>query len=175
MSTRTNIVIINGASRVYIYRHSDGYLGECGADLLLKLEAAWGTPEAHHSPEGTADRFLRALMAEYYEQQSYEKAPKSVYELTTELHGDIEHVYYVEFKDSFNTGPFSIRHAARPRFWARDDLETEDWAAQHQAKRHSIESFRAAINKDRADMNARIATLRKESSVYADCTDYAMV
>lgn len=174
MSTRTNIVIINGQSRVYMYRHSDGYLGECGADLILKLEAAWGTPKAHHSPEGTADRFLRALFAEYYEQQSYEISPRKVYELTTEMHGDIEHVYYVEFKapqtDDKAEPCFFIRHAKRPTDWS-----IEDWELQHQTKRYSVESFRAAVNKDRAEMNARIAELRKESTVYANCTDYAMV
>lgn len=169
MSTRTNIVIINGQSRVYMYRHSDGYLAECGADLLLKLEAAWGTPDAHYSVEGTADRFLRSLFAEYYEQQSYEKTPKKVYELTTELHGDIEHVYYIEFKDSF------IRHAQRPSNWHSDSVETEDWAAQPHAKRHSVESFRAAVNADRAGINSRIAELRPTSKCYADCEDYAMV
>lgn len=173
MSTRCNIIIISGQSKVFMYRHSDGYLGETGADLVTKLEAAWGTEGAHYTPEGAADRFLRSLFAEYYEQQSYEKTPKRVYELTTETHGDIEHCYTIEFKDRFNTGALSIRHAARPDRWHKDNLETDDWAWH--GKRHTIDSLRDAVNQDRKEMNSRIAELRKNNGAYKDCADYPML
>lgn len=175
MSTRTNIVIKHGDSTIYIYRHHDGYLAETGADLLTKLAAVVGTPECHMSVEGMADKFVRSIFAEYYEQQSYETTPKAVYELTTELHGDIEHAYYIEFGEHFNTGPVSIRHAARPDNWHSEDVEVEDWARI--AKRYSVDSFRAAVNKDREACNARIRELKAKNpgSAYANCGEYEML
>lgn len=176
MSTRTNIVVTIGESRVYLYRHHDGYLAETGADLVVKLQAAIGTADAHRSPEGAADAFLAAIFAEKYEQQSYEKAPRRVYELTSDLHGDIEHAYFIDFTPRFNTGCVSIRHAARPKCWSEENLEVEDWTAN--AKRHSLDSFRVAVNKDREETNARIRKLKADNAgnkIYADMGEYPAI
>ena len=171
MSTRTNIVIRSGLSTIYIYRHCDGYLAETGADILQKLREAIGPADAHRSTDGAANHFTRAIFAEQYEQQSYEKAPRPVYELTTELHGDIEHAYFIEFRDRFNTGPVSIRHAARPENWHKEGAEADDWATA--GKRYSLESFKDAVNADREACNQRIRELKLTSKAYADYTEYA--
>ena len=71
MSTRCNIKLKLGKSVVWIYRHSDGYLSGAGADIAEKLLAAWGPKDAHRSPEGAADKFLRAIFAEQYEATGY--------------------------------------------------------------------------------------------------------
>ena len=163
MSTRCNIVIKSGQSTVYMYRHCDGYLAETGADLLAKIEAA----------NGVADKFLRSLFSEYYEQQSYEKQPRRVYELTTELHGDIEHCYTIEFKDDFVTGKVSIRHAERPKSWGDDNLETGDWAWM--GKRHTTDSLRDAVNTERKASNARLAKLAQENPHYKQYEPYPML
>lgn len=39
MSTRANITIEYGESRVILYRHCDGYPSETGADILAAMEA----------------------------------------------------------------------------------------------------------------------------------------
>lgn len=88
MSTRANIIVEQGSSILYVYRHCDGYPSELGADLLLKLRAA-----------GNASRFIESLLAERYEKQSYEPAARPVYEVTTEIHGDIDYLYRVVFPD----------------------------------------------------------------------------
>ena len=173
MSTRTNIIVKCGDSTIYLYRHHDGYLSETGADLYEKIRASVGDAEARLTPEGAADRFVRAVFAHFYEKQSYEKEPKRVYELTTELHGDIEHCYIVDFTSRFNTGPVSVRHAARPDGWHDTGLEVDDWAFT--GKRHSLDSFREAINQDRRESNERITKLRASSKCYADMQDYPML
>ena len=172
MSTRCNIIVKSGKSTVYLYRHSDGYPAETGADLLAKVQTAYGPPDAHRSIEGAADHFVRAIFAEHYEQQSYETSPKAVYELTTDLHGDIEHCYQVEFAEMFAAGPVSIRHAARPANWHESGHEVEDWA---RGRRYSLQQFAELVNAERRDMNARLAKLRTTSKHYADATDYPMV
>jgi len=173
MSTRCNIIIKSGESKVFMYRHCDGYLAETGADIVRKLESAWGTDGAHYTPAGAADRFLRSLFSEYYDQQSYEKTPRRVYELTTGLHGDIEHSYTIDFKNGFSTGSVSIRHAARPDTWHKENMETDDWAWK--GKRHTIDSLRDAVNQARKESNDRLARLRKDNGAYKDCEDYPML
>lgn len=173
MSTRTNIIILAGDSRIYLYRHCDGYLAETGADLYEKARDAAGTPERHPSPTGAADKFLRALLAERYEQQSYEKEPRTVYELTSGLHGDIEHCYTIDFQARFNTGELSIRHATRPDDWHAIGAESVDWASA--GRRYSLEEFAQAVNADRRACNKRLAELRASSKFYADSEDYPMI
>lgn len=87
MSTRSNIVIENGKSKIYLYRHHDGYLAETGADLYRKLVAA----------RFNAGEFLQSLIDDRYDGYG---SPKPVYELTSEIHGDIEFLYRVVFKRS---------------------------------------------------------------------------
>lgn len=173
MSTRTNLVITCGRSTIYIYRHCDGYPAETGADILAKLREAIGPADAHRSPNGAANYFTRAIFLEHYDQQSYEKVPRPMYELTTELHGDIEHAYFIEFRDRFNTGPVSIRHAARPQNWHKEDAEVDDWTTA--GRRYSFESFAELVNADRKASNARIRELKASSRSYTDCEEYPLV
>lgn len=165
MSTRCNILVSLGESRVFIYRHCDGYLAETGADILAKLMAAIGKPDARRSPSGAANLFLRSLLEERYEKASYESEPRAVYELTSDWHGDIECAYWVDFSED----GVKINFASRPRSYP--DLDT--WIAKPTA--YSLDAFRFLINAERRDMNKRLAELRASSKAYAECADYPEV
>ena len=95
MSTRCNIIIEHGSTRLYVYRHWDGYPSCTGADLLEKLQAARG-PETAHYGRFTSSRFITALLTDMDEPTVYRKA-RPHYETTTEVHGDIDYLYRIRF------------------------------------------------------------------------------
>lgn len=176
MSTRCNVVVSIGSSKIYLYRHHDGYLAEAGADLALELKAVAGVPGARWSPEGMADRFLRALMAKRYEKASYEKEPRPVWELTNDYHGDIERCYWIYFGKGGlmggNEENFSVMFSSRPRNYP----ELGSWIEASRIRFENLANFVAAVNKERVECNRRIAELRAESpKAYADCGDYPMI
>lgn len=163
MSTRANIVVSQGDTRVYLYRHCDGYLAECGADLLAKLRAA-----------ENMSAFLLAMLSETYEKQSYEKQAKHVYEVTNMLHGDIEHAYYIRFESVSTRGGPKVRHAARPSLRHNPDVAQIVWTKY--GKPVCLDEFAHAVNADRAQCNARIRKLKEEQpQAYADCGEYEAV
>ena len=146
MSTRTNIIVKIGETTIYLYRHCDGYLVETGADLLVKTRAALNRHEGRCSDTGAATALVRALMAEHY-----------VYEITSGLHGDIEHLYTIRFERANGPAQVSIRHEAR----------------SHGGTTYSVDEFANVVNQARKHFNARIADLKASSSEYADCIEYA--
>jgi hypothetical protein len=170
MSTRANIVLSAGQLRVYLYRHCDGYLAEAGADILAKLGAAVANGGAYPSPERAADAFLRAMFADMYEKQSYEKAARPVYELTSDLHGDIEHAYFIQFSGAVHSHVgVTVRHAARVNY----EQDLAKWTST--GKPVSLDEFAEAVNKDRRAANVRIRELKASSNAYAECEEYEMV
>lgn len=175
MSTRCNIVVSIGMSKLYLYRHHDGYLAETGADLAEKLKAVAGKPGARMSPEGMADEFLKALLAEKYAKASYEKEPRSVYEVTNDFHGDIERCYWIYFGRgglmSENEENFTIMYAARPR----DYRELGRWIEASKSTFKNLAEFVAAVNGDRESCNRRLRELKAESKFYADSSEYPML
>lgn len=44
MSTRCNIIIKDGAERIYLYHHHDGYPMGVGTELQDYLQRKWGEP-----------------------------------------------------------------------------------------------------------------------------------
>lgn len=158
MSTRCNIVITFGNSKLFVYRHCDGYLAVTGADIATRLQ----------SNPYPAD-FVRNLLGEMYEKASYEAQARPVYELTTELHGDIEHVYYVRFSGHTNRLQ-GIAHSARPSGHAGDG---ESWAER--AEDVSLADFIESVNTDRRVINARLRLIRRECKLYVNCADYPML
>jgi hypothetical protein len=76
MSTRCNIVLTCGETRIFFYRHYDGYPSDAGknvATVALLLQQG----------EATLDDVVRDLLKDYG------------CEVTTDLHGDVEYVYYI--------------------------------------------------------------------------------
>ena len=88
MSTRSNVLIKMGDTKIYLYRHSDGYPGANGADLAERL--------IKHKNHGKA--FINDLLAERYDATEY-RPERPVWELTNGLHGDIEWLYVFEMAD----------------------------------------------------------------------------
>ncbi len=78
MSTRANITINKGETKIILYRHHDGYPTETGIDILNKIKR-------NTSTIGLVSDFLNA---EY-------KHGRKVYEITNEIHGDIEYNYEI--------------------------------------------------------------------------------
>jgi hypothetical protein len=155
MSTRANVVIIYGESRVYIYRHHDGYPAGLGVDLARKVQAAG------HNPS----KLVESLLAERYEQQSYETAPKSVYELTTDIHGDIEYVYRVVFEHGGGQG---VRIGYSHRSFDGPGPET----VARLVRTGPLAEFVESVNRDVRAQNARLAKLRAEQpAVYGKYED----
>ena len=165
MSTRTNILIEGaecdiGRTRILLYRHCEGYPADTGADILAKL-----TANAKRTGEPSQDwilqcssfrRFVMAFLNDRYEQASYEKEPRAIYELTDCLSGDIEHFYVLRFDvaeggDKLN----GIWHAAR----RREDGELDIWMRRQTL--YTPATFAALVNRDRAESNRRIAELRR--------------
>lgn len=145
MSTRMNLVIEYGKTKVYIYRHMDGYPAEAGVDIAEKLKAAGNN----------GGKFLAALLSETYEQQSYQTAPSKVYELTTDLHGDIEWLYRVRFPE-YGEGDVKVGCVGRKNF--------EDVNLLAPASLDTLESFvRLYVNPDIRAKNQRRVQLQKQN------------
>lgn len=101
MSTHCNVIVKFGKTKVYLYRHHDGYLSSTGVDIAEKLlavtsEQNFGGARGHLSVEGQANKFLHALLAEKYEATEY-RPEKPVYEFTDQVHGDSEYLYKIVF------------------------------------------------------------------------------
>lgn len=94
MSTRTNVYIEFGKTRLFIYRHCDGYPAGAGADLAEKLAAAVFNADKV-AGRGVAGRFVQQLLAARYDDGA------AVYEVTTALHGDIEWLYAFKFSHRY--------------------------------------------------------------------------
>jgi len=77
MCTRANIVIQDGAKRIYLYHHSDGYPDGIGVELDIFMQGRYFQ---------TAEECAEAIIG----------IENDNYELTTEIHGDIEFLYTID-------------------------------------------------------------------------------
>lgn len=87
MSTRTNILIENKKTKLWLYRHYDGYLSATGHDLMINLI---------HNKDVTS--FVTSLLATNYDACELH-SKKAVYEVTSEQHCDIDFLYRFIFDD----------------------------------------------------------------------------
>lgn len=85
MSTRTNIYITSRNTKIWLYRHYDGYLKETGYNLASCL-----------CQSKSIDDFMLKLLDQKHEPTMYREA-KPIYEFTTGMHGDIEYLYRINF------------------------------------------------------------------------------
>lgn len=86
MSTRCNVKIGN----TWLYRHHDGMIETTGLDLIRTILAI---------PNCNADNLIGGLLSKFYDIASYEDAPRAVYQLTDDKHGDIEYLYDVDLEN----------------------------------------------------------------------------
>lgn len=140
MSTRTNIVIRNGKTKVYLYRHSDGYPACNGIDLA----------EAMAASKNVADLLVN-LLSRRYEATKW-RPEKPIYEVTTDLHGDIEWIYVIcQRRDGkgFRVGWQQIELARRfEGFDVTDDTVQAD---------RTLDAFTSFVKSEEAKMLDRIA------------------
>lgn len=145
MGTRTNIIVKHGSTKIYFYRHYDGYPAATGADLVEKLRDC---------ETDIVGNFVAKLLAERYESTSYKQA-QPVYELTTEVHGDIEYVYCIEFP---------VERGVRQEMMAscvhRQSGEDPDVAAARaEGCVGHVNRLIGTVNRDRKEINARLKEL----------------
>lgn len=163
MATRCNIVIKDSIndSKITLYRHWDGYPAMTGADLVKHLVPAL---DAKNGGRGFR-AFVTSLITAKCGGDGRD-ADKPQYEVTDQVHGDIEHLY--EF--SFNAGranhhtSVAISHSVRrpgDDKWGKVSLD--------------LAQFVGLVNADRVAINQRLAVLRGSDKHYADAADYALI
>lgn len=130
MSTRANLIISGGTGeqRFTLYHHMDGYPAWLGASIL---ESVW------YAQIGTAAMVNRLLKLE----------DDPGWEMTDGVHGDIEHLYWVEGRPGYREPV--IRWAARGQMW-----DSEAW--QNKRQEFTVETFADLVNSDRRAVNARV-------------------
>ncbi len=111
MSTRCNIVIEYGETKIWLYRHHDGYLAATGRDLLDKVTALIKTSgDGRRFAHDGATRLVTALLNS--RTPEYEPLPqlgnKPQYEVTIGAHGDIEYLYRIIFLDDNTHHPVMV-------------------------------------------------------------------
>jgi len=158
MSTRTNIIVIGKGFQIVLYRHHDGYPAVTGADLVNAIDRTKIESDNDCAGYGAAE-FAQYLLA--MPRGNGDKKPQ--FELTDDLHGDIEHVYQIHWPDG-NGSRLTIQHAE-----PKDEKQIDGWRSI--ATRYTLEEFRAFVNDERAAMNARIVQYRKMRGQPADPTD----
>jgi hypothetical protein len=141
MSTRSNIIIKSGKTAIYMYRHSDGYPACNGIDLADALATA-----------KTASAFVQNLLDRRYDKQSYETEPKRIYELTTDVHGDIEWCYKIEFSGDFGR---TVKVGVEAIGFGPDREGKIDKIAKTLKATASVQDFTDFVKKEESDMIAR--------------------
>lgn len=97
MSTRTNIKIVDHRthSTHILYRHSDGYLAETGADVANIVHTL--RAELKSTGQMTTTRIAARFLSELYPAEDHTPA-RPIYSLQDTLSGDIEHLYVIRIK-----------------------------------------------------------------------------
>ena len=164
MATRCNVILKDSKndSKVYLYRHWDGYPGETGADLIKHLVPAL---DAKNGQRGFRAMLTSLVNAKRGGEGRDHDQPQ--YEVTDAIHGDIEHLYELSFNAGRANGHTSVLITHSMRRCGDKDFG---------GKVHlSLEQFVGMVNADRTAMNKRLAELRASSKHYADCADYPML
>ncbi len=131
---------------VYLYRHHDGYLPYTGANLWRHLREAGQSPTA----------LLASLLG-----PGVGSNDDGTYEVTTYLHGDIEHCYEIV---GGADQEWRVRHSAR-RDW---ESSVESWALSGPSK--TLEGFAELVN---AEIRGSNAHLRAAGSSYPPVAEVA--
>lgn len=90
MSTRCNIIIKDGESRIYLYHHHDGYPMGVGTELQAYLEKEWST-RRYWFASSIANELIKGSLPYPFSDDKKDEE----YEVTFGLHGDIEYCYVI--------------------------------------------------------------------------------
>lgn len=146
MSSHASVVIRDPHREVWLYRHYDGYLASCGADVLEIMARATQGVRDLLTASDVADEFLRILYA-----AEADRPPQPAYELT-DGRDFVEDYYLMDLTQR------TIGYAARPS-WDSDKRGKEDWTAD--VPRYRVAEFVRFVNAERAMANERIAYLKR--------------
>lgn len=150
MSTRTNIIVKGGKFSLILYRHYDGYPAEAGAHLLETLKACGMTGDlSRRHPDDCAASFVNRLLRTHCADSFGSGGVRFEYEVTTEIHGDIEHLYRVEFT---NGGGVKVSH----RTIDIGQSDQGDSILVSGLVSYSLAAFADMVNRERAGINARM-------------------
>tara|TARA_R110002051_G_scaffold3811_1_gene20416 strand:+ start:9600 stop:10037 length:438 start_codon:yes stop_codon:yes gene_type:complete len=109
MSTRCNLILKYHDTTIYIYRHHDGYLSETGYDISTRL-----------MNNLNINKFIRSLL-NCDSDPSFTRDSNPTYEITTNIHGDIEYLYEITFPtfmgDTTNDNNISFKISKRGGSW----------------------------------------------------------
>jgi hypothetical protein len=147
MATRSNIIIKFGSSKLYLYRHWDGYPAVTGADLVQKLRESKFNPKA----------FVNALLTEKRGGEGHDK-DRAQYELTSEIHGDIQCLYRFEFAEDYKVRLGEEAFNVKIGLALRDPGDPVMTESKITVKR-PLAQFVQMINGEIAQMNARTREL----------------
>jgi hypothetical protein len=180
MSTRANISLqwkTTGESfrppaiEVMLYRHYDGYPDELGADIAGKILDQFR--DHRKRMEGKANGYYAGPKVDFSklvrdflnDSESYLDEQRNTYEITTGIHGDIEHHYEVILGKGEQ---LTLTHAARERYG-------EEWLTSRR-KTYTLNTFIDMVNTERKRANARIRTLKATGEKrYQDCELYEIL
>ena len=93
MSTRCNIIIKDGAERIYLYHHHDGYPMGVGTELQDYLQRKWGESwRSYWCGTSIANDLVKGHINYPLAREPHED---DEYEVTYGLHGDVEYAYVI--------------------------------------------------------------------------------
>lgn len=154
MATMCNIKITDGRDTYFLYRHWDGYPAETGAHVLEVAETV-SQMKGWNKGIAAVNKFFRYL------REDIQGEMKSHYELTDNVHGDIEHFYHIQFYyDKYVIIGYSKGYGP--------ELE-------YTTKTYNIQGFRDIVNADRMAINKNLEGLKESNPAYADYEPYPMV
>jgi hypothetical protein len=146
MANPCTIVVDVGTTRVFLNRRVAGYPGCTGADLVRRLVAVQGTPEA-------ASRLLVGLLAA----RDVIDAGQPDYELAASTRDDIEYLYRVRFSTESPHGAVLIGVCRRDTRAGQPVPEPRDVILM------PLTMFTAIINRDIRQINERLSACFAEA------------
>lgn len=98
MATRSNIKIVGAhGSNLWLYRHWDGYPACNGADICREIKKLRRT--VYYRDQNLFSPLANKLLAKRYDATPHREAT-AMYEVTDQVHGDIEWLYVIRCKGS---------------------------------------------------------------------------
>ncbi len=170
MSTRANISLqyhTDGeafrppAKEVMLYRHYDGYPDELGADIAQFIldqlkdhrRRMEGKDKLYYAgPKVDFSNLVRDFLNDSEEHMNNEQ--RSTYEITTGVHGDIEHHYEVIVGKGDR---LTLTHSARVRYEPGDEWLTK------RRNTYTLNTFIDMVNNERKGSNERMRKLKADN------------
>lgn len=140
MATRCNVTLVGDETRLWLYRHYDGYPAACGASIAGVIKKNRIKYRYHRGLAQTAQALLDL---------KYDDENRRLYVITSCEHGDIDWRYHLRFTD---TGDLFITVSERSR---------ESWSGWISHGEMNEKDFRSFVAMNLLAMRARINERRR--------------